>query len=953
MKHPPNETDVITKLTSAQSGFSTALLMAMGEAVISIDHNGKIILFNRAAEELFGYDSVTIYGEPLEVLLPETSRSGHGKMVQGFASGGENKRFMGGRPAVRGRRRDGSEFMAEAALSRIKQDGHDIFTAILRDITEREHDKAEIDKQTRLLEGLSRAQQDYIGGRGPDLIYNEMLELLLNVTGSEYGFLGTVERDETGPFLKTKALSDTPWDDASREIFQATRIDGAEFHNLDTLFGKIITTKKIVLSGDPKNDPRSGGTPKGHPTLNAFLGLPIMRGDEIVAVAGLANRPNGYNQKVIGEIQPLLTTFGSLVEAHATSQKRLLVEKALRSGENRSRLLFRSSVIGLALNSMDGLFVESNDSFREMLGYTEAELAHITIYDLTPPKYSEKDRVVVSQFRRTGNYGPYEKELIAKDGELIPIRAYGTRLHVDDEDFVWSTYQDLREERRAQAIERSLANAQRIAKIGNWDWNIQTGDLWWSDEIYRTFGMTPQSFGATYEAFTQTIHPEDRAKVQEAVDLAVANARNYNVRHRITQPDGTIRFVQEEGEVTFDETGTALRMTGTVQDITDRVETEHQLQQAQKMEVVGQLTGGLAHDFNNLLGVILGNLDLLGTREMDEKSRILIERCMNAGERGADLINHLLAFSRQQPMHPVDVELTAAIHETHALIGHALGEHIKIVAQVKEDVGICRVDKAQLESVVLNLCLNARDAMDRRGAITISADNVDQNDVVCFDDRQINHGPYIRLGVADTGIGMDDNVIAQVFEPFFTTKGHGSGLGLSMVYGFVQESGGHINIVSSPGKGTRVDIYLPQVEVGREPAPQNRDAYKLSVKGLNLRALVVEDHDDVRDFSVQAMQEIGFDVVEAASGEAALELLKQGADIDVLFSDIILKDGMSGTELTEKVLADRPHVKVVLTSGFAERQMTRKMLDIPHEFLPKPYKISSLREALARLLDEI
>lgn len=952
MSQPPSNIDLAERLTSAHSGFSTALLMAMGEAVISIDHNGKIILFNRAAEEVFGYEAATIYGEPLEILLPETSRAGHDELVQGFAEGSETKRFMGGRPAIRGRRRDGSEFQAEAALSRIKQDGHVIFTAILRDISESEEDKAEIRQQNMLLTGLSNAQQDFIAGKNPDLIFDEMLELLLNLTQSEYGFLGIIEHDADGPYLRTKALSDISWDEASNQIYQVAKTEGAEFHNLETLFGRIITTKEVVFSDDPPNDPRSGGLPGGHPPLNAFLGLPIMRGNDIVAAAGLSNRPGGYDKAIVEVVKPLLATFGTLIDAYATSLERIKTERALQVSENRIRLLFRSSPIGLALNTLDGRFLEINDAFHEMLGFSEAELMQRSINQITPDEFLKNDREMFVNFRLSGSYGPYEKEMIAKDGTIIPVKLHGTLLMIDNEDVIWSTIQDLREEKRTETVELSLANAQRIAKIGNWDWNILTGELWWSDEIYRMFGRTPQSFDATYEAFTQTIHPDDRASVQAAVDLAVADQKDYNIRHRIMQLDGAIRVVQEEGEVTFDETGTATRMTGTVQDITDRVKTENQLQQAQKMEIVGQLTGGLAHDFNNLLGVILGNLDLLGTRKLDEQSRVLIERCMNAGERGADLINHLLAFSRQQPLHPVDLELSTAIADADSMFGHALGQNIKIVTQVAHDTGICRVDKAQLESVILNLCLNARDAMNGSGTITISAKNVDHCDVACFDGRIVEDRPYVRMSIADTGSGMDDNVMRQVFEPFFTTKGHGSGLGLSMVHGFIQSSDGHINIVSAAGKGTRVDIYLQQVDAKDSVQQITHDAADFSVIGLNLRALVVEDHRDVRDLSVQVMQKIGFEVIEAASGEAALELLKDIPHIDVLFSDIILKDGMSGTELTQKVLADRPDVKVVLTSGFSEREMIRKMLGIPHEFLPKPYKISGLKEALSRLLED-
>ncbi len=396
-------------------------------------------------------------------------------------------------------------------------------------------------------------------------------------------------------------------------------------------------------------------------------------------------------------------------------------------------------------------------------------------------------------------------------------------------------------------------------------------------------------------------------------------------------------------------------------DVTDKHEAEKTLEQtrqalfqSQKMEAVGQLTGGVAHDFNNLLTVILGGLDILSRSRTDGEPRA--QRALNlarqAAERAASLTARLLAFSRRQPLKPVATDLNLLVRRMTELLHHSLGEQIEIEGVLSPRLWPVEVDQNQLETAVLNLAVNARDAMPEGGKLTVETANTYLDETYRETDTEVIPGQYVLLSVADTGAGMARDVLGHVFEPFFTTKdsGRGTGLGLSMVYGFVKQSGGHVTIYSEPGQGTCVKLYLPRYH--GPDAPEQavaRSAAPGAVKDEVV--LLVEDNEGVRAYAAMSLTELGYQVFEAVDAESALPLLQGEQRIDLLLTDVVLP-GASGRVLADEALRLRPGLRVLFTTGYSRNAIIHHgRLDPGVELLPKPFTYDQLAADVRRVLD--
>jgi len=392
--------------------------------------------------------------------------------------------------------------------------------------------------------------------------------------------------------------------------------------------------------------------------------------------------------------------------------------------------------------------------------------------------------------------------------------------------------------------------------------------------------------------------------------------------------------------------------TGFVHDVSYRHKIEQELHQAQKMEAIGQLTGGIAHDFNNLLTVITGNLEMLERRIEDPGQQVILREAQEAVELGAQLTGRLLAFGRRQPLRARRVDLGRTVAGMSDLLHRTLGEEIEIATRLGEGLPECLVDPGQIENVILNLAINARDAMPDGGrlAIETSEAELDADYTAQFSD--VRPGRYILLTVTDSGFGMTPEILDKAFEPFFTTKkaGAGSGLGLAMIYGFVKQSSGHIRLYSEPGRGTTVSIYLPRAEAEAEPASE-APAETTSELGRGETVLLVEDDERVRRVSVGRLGELGYRVIEASNGVDALELLRADAGIDLLFTDMVMPGGMTGDLLAEQARERLPGLKVLFTSGYAEPEIVSRSVAGGATWLRKPYSLAALARKLRELLD--
>jgi len=392
---------------------------------------------------------------------------------------------------------------------------------------------------------------------------------------------------------------------------------------------------------------------------------------------------------------------------------------------------------------------------------------------------------------------------------------------------------------------------------------------------------------------------------------------------------------------------------GFIRDLTDRIAAEDRIRQSEKMEAVGQLTGGIAHDFNNILTVITGTIEILADAVKGEPQLAAITRMIDeAATRGADLTQHLLAFARKQPLEPKETDVNTLIIETAKLLQRTLGEHVEIESVFEDEACVAIVDPNQLTTAILNLALNARDAMPGGGKLIIETGTVVFDENYTRTHGDVRPGAYAMIAVSDTGSGIPADIRDRIFEPFFTTKetGMGTGLGLSMVYGFVKQSNGHIKIYSEEGHGTSVKLYLPRAtESGQWAEP----AAASEAEGGSETILVVEDDQLVRGYVSAQLAHLGYRTVVAASGPAALAEIDKGLAFDLLFTDVIMSGGMNGRQLVDAVRARRPHVRVLFTSGYTEDAISHHgRLDPGVLLLPKPYRKSELarmiRVALAQ-----
>lgn len=515
------------------------------------------------------------------------------------------------------------------------------------------------------------------------------------------------------------------------------------------------------------------------------------------------------------------------------------------------------------------------------------------------------------------------------------------------------TLQDVTElklvEQRLVESENRLMRATEMTGLGYFVWDlVENRCVYCSREYARIHGMTVEEYMsdcASSERDLLLVHPDDREMYQRFLDSTLKRRERLNLEYRIVTPEGKVRYVHEvEGKLEF-EGDRAVRSEGTIQDITEIREAEHRLQQAQKMEAVGQLSGGLAHDINNILAVIVGNAELLA--EASERDVAELESILRSAERGAELTQQLLAFSRQQTLKPQAVDLEKLVEDTTKLFGRTLGADVELRLVQAPDLWLAWVDPGQLQSGLLNLAINARAAMPDGGRLTISLRNAPSDSVRGTVNPGLAPGDYTVIEVADTGVGMSARVLAHAFEPFFSTKdvGEGSGLGLSMVYGFVRQSGGYVSLDSTEGQGTTVTIQLPRAVTRSATAISamgNED-----LRGGGQVVLVLEDDPDVRKLAMRMLHSLGYQAIEAADARSADAMLRDGAHVDIVLSDVVLPGGTSGPKFLAEVLATRPELKAVLMSGYASGDSG--YAELAHDnvvLLRKPFHKSELAEAM-------
>ena len=601
-----------------------------------------------------------------------------------------------------------------------------------------------------------------------------------------------------------------------------------------------------------------------------------------------------------------------------------------------------------------------NRAFQRHLGYSKDEILGRTPRMFQGPETSRAELDRIRAALETGS--PVQSELInyRKNGQPFWLELIITPVFDEERQLVSfvSIQRDVTERKQAEQDHRiSEERFRLVAAMSSdaiWDLNLLTGKLWWSPGLTETFGHSRDVGDSSPGKWREHVYPDDISRIDQELRAALeSDAHGFSLEYRFRTGDGTWVLVSDTGIIFRDDTGRPVRLLGSVSNISEKRAADERRQQAQRLEAVGQLTGGVAHDFNNILTVIMGNAELLlDVLPEEHPARLLGEVTVRASERGAELTDRLLAFARRKPLEPQVLVLNDRLAPAETLIRRTLPESIDIETIRADGLWSTEVDPGQLEVALLNLAVNARDAMPGGGRLTIETANASLDEDYATRHPDISAGEYVVLSVTDTGKGMNQETINRAVEPFFTTKGvgKGSGLGLSMVFGFVKQSGGHLKIYSELGEGTSVKMYFPRVHRSARK-PESTPDSKRAVRGKEW-ILVVEDEDLVRESLCNQLRGLGYQVREASNAREALKIIEQPLTIDMLLTDVIMPGGMHGGELAVAAQELRPGLRVLFTSGYTENSIVHNgRLDPGVAFLRKPYRLRELALKVRTVLD--
>ena len=690
--------------------------------------------------------------------------------------------------------------------------------------------------------------------------------------------------------------------------------------------------------------------------LSAQITRPIRRLSRAVAEIARGNLDTKAERSSNDEIGLLADSFNDM--ALKLSQR----DEALRESEQRYRTVVEHTGDFVWQINMDGAITFASAAVSHLYGYEPTELLGKPFHILLNEQSAQKATERLDQ-RRRGELSDrtltLELDHRRKDGTEFVAEVRSRPVSDADGRMIGivGVTRDITERRRAEEALREWNNLYEAASEASgallYDWNAETGNVMYGGQCEEVIGYGASELDGPLTKWIELIHPEDRSNFEKEIEHLTATRGSCDFECRIRHKNGSYFTAHDTGRFFFDSSGKAVRMVGLVSDITERKRLEEQLRQAQKMEAVGQLAGGIAHDFNNILQGVLGYTEMAQSNlPSDHESYRDMEQVKKGGERAATLTRHLLAFSRRQMIQPVDLDLNDVVTGLSKMLRRVIGEHIELDLRLGFDAGTVHADPGAMQQVLMNLCLNARDAMQSGGRLTLETENVVLDDAFCQTHPWATSGDYTLLSVTDTGTGMPPDVVKRVFEPFFTTKetGKGTGLGLSMVYGLVKQHEGLIHCYSESGKGTCFKIYLPSVERGVETT-EKADGGGAPVGGTET-ILLAEDDRMVRELAVRVLEEYGYRVLVAKDGEESLRLFEEhGEDIELALLDVVMPK-VGGREVYDTIRASEPKLPVLFSSGYSTSAIhTGFVVEEGLAAIPKPYSPDDLLRKVREVLD--
>src|ERR1041384_3837568 len=863
-------------------------------AIIAVDNRGNIKTWNRSAERIFGWSAGEVIGRP-NPIIPDDKREEYRLIRQQAAS---DSRFLV--REVSRQKKDGSSINISLSTAALR-DGKGTVTGIMAII-------ADITEQKLAAEALQEREQ--------------RLRAIF-----EQAAVGIVQATVDGKPLMVNEKFCELVGYTEDELLQMTLTDITSPEDVEVSFQSVDR----VLRGE---------------TQASLIEKSFMRKDGSRVTANVSvsavRDSSGTPLCCIGIVED------------TTERKR--AELALRESEERFRMMYDHAAVGIARVSLDGKWLTVNQRLCAILGYTQEELLVRNFYEMTHEEDVDKS-FARRQMLLAGERESYtqDKRYIRKDSSLVWVR--GTVSLVRDSsgnpEYFLSVIEDISERKQAeQALVRLATAVEQAAE------NILITDTngiiqYVNPAFERTTGY------ASGEVIGQSPRMLKSGKQDEAFyyELWETIREGHVWTGHLTNRKKDGSLYEEEATISpvRDAYGSVVNFVAVKRDVSKEVGLEKQLMQAQKMEAIGTLAGGIAHDFNNLLTVIIGYSQFaLARLAKDAPLYSEIKEIEVAGMRAAALTSQLLAFSRRQVTQPIILDLNVVVTDLKKMLQRLIGENLELTAVLDLELGSGKADPGQLQQVIMNLVVNARDAMPDGGKLTIETRNIEFTSDYASRHIEVIPGAYVMIAISDTGCGMDEETRSHIFEPFFTTKefGKGTGLGLSTVYGIVKQSGGFIWVYSEPARGTNFKIYLPRM---RENAPDDSvDLQRATLRGGSETLLLVEDETSVRDLAARALREYGYTVLESSNGGMALQMLDDGArdEIQLLVTDVVMPV-MGGCELAEHLAVSRPDLPVLYLSGYTDKAIVHHgVLNEGTLFLQKPFTAEALVQKVRDVLDD-
>jgi two-component system, cell cycle sensor histidine kinase and response regulator CckA len=914
------------------------LLDEANDALLLVDRDGRLLDANRHAESTYGYDRGALLGMRFMDLHTETTRVKAALQLAMTADSG------GGVFESRHSRSDGTTFPVEMSAQRAALGEQAVVVCVVRDLTARQSSERRVRHLNDLLRTISEIDETIVRIESPELLFGETCRILVERGRFRMAWIGLADREE-------QRVRPVAWAGIEEGYVRDLSVRLDDTPEGRGPVGTAVRTGSHVAVEDTAADPsvepwREAQLARGYRSIGAF---PFRRRGEVVGcIAVYSGEPGAIGPDETGILRDLAVDIGFALDAFADRAERAEAEKGLRRQNEVLQAIVEQAPIMIAFQDAEGRPYLFNRELERVLGWSvkDALATEFLPQVLADPVDLPRARHLLEA--ADGQWGLFRirtRDRKVVDATFACVRlADGTRISLGQD------ISHLRSvDERIAALSRAVDDSPASIVMTDRDGRIEYVNRKFTEvtgyTLEECLGQNPRILKSG----------ETPPEVYEDMWRTISAGGEWRGELCNRRKDGKLIWERSSISGVSSDDGAIMHFVALKEDITEQRRSEAALRQSQlqllqstKMEAVGRLAGGVAHDFNNLLGVIVGYADLLlrGLPEGDPQ-RSRVEQIARAAGRAADLTRQLLAFSRKQVLEPKILSVESAVGETEKMLRRLIGEDVEFVVASRPPVGRVRADPGQIEQVLVNLAVNARDAMPDGGTLSIEMANVDVDESYAALHEPFTPGRYVRITVSDTGVGMDKETQTHIFEPFFTTKekGKGTGLGLATVYGIVKQSGGFIWVYSEPGLGSSFKIYLPRIEEAEEV--NDREDVASVPQGTGEVILLVEDDPSLRELVRELLESGGYTVLGAANGSEALQIASgRERAVDLLLTDVIMP-GLSGRAVADRLRERWPHLRVLFMSGYSDEAISRQgILDPGFRYLQKPFNEVALAEAV-------